>query len=594
MIKLLSDIDKINNILRVGLTPLLPPKKLPGSVWADKYYYLSEESSSNPGKWENYPYQVGILDWMTDDRVQQVNIKKSRRVGYTEMLKITTAYFILMKNRNIAIWQPTDSNARDFVTDSIDPMIRDLKALGEKLLCKPSARSKYNTTSKKVFKGSILDIKGGTSPGNFRRMTKDAAIYDECDAFLSDIGGEGNCFKLGDGRLDDAPHPKSIRGSTPAEKELSLIEPAVNSSDVILYRYVKCPECGGMFRLLFKDFNFSDATFPCSMCGVFVKYHKYPYMDKHGEWRTENGEVRYDERNKIFTDAEGCRIRTPGRIGVILWCAYSYLRSWSYFLREWAEAMEHAKTGDITLLKTAVNTLRGETWETRVESKNHDDLIKLTENYNTSDKIPNEILTITIGADVQGNRIEAEIVGHGLNGETWGLDYVILPGDVIEGIVLNSLDNQFRRTFTREDGKLLKVSAMFIDAGYQTTSIYKYTRVRRKHRVHAIMGSDVGTIPNKPAWKGEKGSRALLYTSNANDAKRLIFKCLSIVENGPGRSHFPVSYPETYFKGLTNAVMYRKIINGVFKGYGWRKKFINQPDEPLDCRHYAIAAFNNL
>lgn len=593
-IKVLDDIEKINKIISVGLSPLRPSERISGSEWAEKYYYLSEESSSNAGKWNNYPYQVAILDWMTDDRVTQVNLRKSRRIGYTEMLKIATAYYILVKNRNIAIWQPTDTNAKDFVTDSIDPMIRDLRPLGEKLLCVPGTRSKHNTASKKVFEGSLLDIKGGTSAGNFRRMTKDVAIFDECDAFLPDIGGEGNCFKLGDGRLDDAPYPKSIRGSTPGEEELSLIDPAVKSSDVILYRFIKCTSCGGLFYLKFKDFKFQDASFPCGNCGKIHTYRNYPIMDKHGMWCTENMDIQYDELNKIFKDATGTRVDTPGKIGVIIWCAYSYLRSWSFFRDEWQEAMERAKTGDMTLVKTAVNTLRGETWRTQVESKNPSDIIKMTEDYNTHDSVPNGILVITIGVDVQADRLELEILGHGLDGETWSLDYVVLHGDVIDGDVFDDLDDQYKRRFTRADGVKLRVSSMFIDAGYQTTTIYNYTRLRKRHHVFACMGVNTGTIPNKPTVKGEAKGRALLYTSNADEAKRLIFRRLSITDDGPGRCHFPKEYDKKYFFGLTNAVMYRKIKGGVFKGFGWDKKHKNEPDEQLDCRHYAIAAFNSL
>jgi phage terminase large subunit GpA-like protein len=591
---MLPVIDKINKIIRVGLSPLKPAEKIPGSDWADKYYYLSEESSSNAGKWNNYPYQIGILDWMTDDRVKQVNIKKSRRIGYTEMLKIAIAYYIIEKRRNIALWQPTDENARDFVTDSIDPMLRDLPALGKKLLCKPGARSKYNTTTKKVFEGAILDIKGGRSAGNFRRMTKDVVGYDECDVFLPDIEGEGNCFKLGDGRTDDAAYPKSIRGSTPKLKETSLIESAVQSSDVILYRFIKCNNCGGMFRLLFTDFNFDDATFPCSKCGEYVDYKKYPHMDKHGHWANADQTIIYDEILKIFKNEKGNRLRTPESVGVVIWCAYSYLKSWRYFLQEWTEAIKRAEAGDITLVKTAVNTLRGETWETKVEKVDPKELIEFTENYNIVNSIPDGVLVITMGVDVQGDRLELEIVGHGLRGETWGLGYFELPGDIIIGDVFKDLDNQYVRKFKREDGKILKISCMMIDAGYETEHVYKYTRVRKSHNVFAIMGTNKGMVPNKPVFKGEKSRKTILYTSNADVCKRTIFKRFKISEPGPGYCHFPKSYGYKYFQGLTNAVMYKKYRNGVFIGYGWRKKNAGMPDEPLDCRHYAIAAFNKL
>lgn len=594
MIKVLTSLEKFNHILKVGLTPLTPPEDITGSEWADKYYYLSEESSGNAGKWSCYPYQIAILDWMTDDRIIQVNIRKSKRVGYTEMLKAAMAYFILVKNRNIATWQPTDTDAKDFVIDSVDPLLRDVPPLGKKLMCKPGTRSKYNTTKKKVFKGAVWDIKGGTSAGNFRRMTKDVASYDECDGFLPDIDGEGNCFKLGDGRLDDAAYPKSIRGSTPGIKQLSLIGPAVDASDVIMYRHVKCPECKELYRLLFDRFDFDNAAFPCPHCGSVITYNKYPYMDMYGEWRDKEGIIRYDEKNKYFTDAEGVRVPTPRKVGVVLWTAYSHLKSWRYFLDEWNEAMEASRRGDITLLKTAVNTLRGETWEERVESRDHSEVSQLMENYDTETKIPEEVLVITIGVDVQGDRAECEIVGYGLDDETWSLDYLVFPGDVITGAVFDDLDRQMMRIFTREDGVKIKPASMFVDAGYQTTTIYKYTRPRRKHKVFAVMGTDQGTVPNKPVWKGEGKSKALLYTSNANEAKRTIFRRLEIIDSGPGRCHFPAFYDTGYFKGLTNAVMYKKTPGGVFKGFGWRKKFENQPDEPLDCRHYANAAFSAL
>lgn len=595
MISKMSDIvDKINRILSVGLEPLNPPERISGSEYADKYYYLSEESSGNPGKWVSYPYQIAILDWMSDNRIPQFNIIKPRRIGYTEMLKSTTCKYIDIENANIAFWQPTDRDAIDFTIDSVDPMLRDVERVGDKLMSKPGIRSKFNTTAKKVFKGCILDIKGGTSPANFRRMTKQVAIYDECDGFPPDIGGEGNCFKLGDGRVDDAAYPKSIRGSTPALKELSLIEPAVDGSDVVMYRFVKCPHCGHMFPLLRKDFKYEECAFPCTGCGTFCYYKDYPRMDKYGQWRTLDGSVRYDEKNKYFTNADGERIPTPEKVGVKIWCVYSYLKSWKFFKEEWDGAMAEVRRGNMSLLKAVVNTLCGETWVEQVESKSYKAVKSLVESYNVTDSIPNGIKVITIGCDVQGDRLELEILGHGAKDEKWSLDYVILPGDVIKGDVFKKLDEQYMRTFTREDGTVLRVSVMFIDAGYQTTKIYRYTRPRQRSRIYSVMGTDTGTIPNKVVLKGEGTRKTKLYTSNSAEAKRLIFKMLSVSEPGPGFCHFPDFYKDDYFKGLTNAVMYRKIRGGVFKGYGWKKKYENSPDEPLDCRHYAIAAFNSL
>ncbi len=69
-----------------------PKPKLTGSEWADRYYYLSPESSASPGKWKTLPYQREILDAMCDTQTEQVTFKKSARVGYNKMLNATIGY----------------------------------------------------------------------------------------------------------------------------------------------------------------------------------------------------------------------------------------------------------------------------------------------------------------------------------------------------------------------------------------------------------------------------------------------------------------------------------------------------------------------
>ena len=64
-----------------------PPPKLSLSEWADQYAYLSPESSAQPGKWQTIPYQKGIMDALTDPRVEKVTFMKSARVGYTKILR---------------------------------------------------------------------------------------------------------------------------------------------------------------------------------------------------------------------------------------------------------------------------------------------------------------------------------------------------------------------------------------------------------------------------------------------------------------------------------------------------------------------------
>jgi phage terminase large subunit GpA-like protein len=589
----IREIRRVANLLRTRVP-------LSGSEWANQHFYLSPESSGTEGRWTCYPYQVALLNWMTSDDIEEVNLQKSRRVGYTKCLLAATGCLIEQKNRNVAIWHPTDGDARDFVTDEVDTVLRDVPLLGAKLKCAVGAKSKFNTVEKKGFHGATLDVKGGKSARNFRRMTKDVAIYDETDGFDVDIDGEGNCFELGDGRLDQAPFPKSIRGSTPKTKGLSLIEAALASVDMVFYRFVRCPLCKELQRLEFARLRWEagqpdTAWYECQT-GCRLEYRHYPTMDARGRWQTLDG-IYYVEGRDHFCDPDGGIIPKPRRIGVRIWAGYSYLRPWSYVVDRWLVASKNAKTGNITTLKAVVNTLLGETFEERGESVSPTILGRRGEDYPDGDgRIPNEICVVTAGADVQGGanaRIEVEFVGHGQEGETWSLDYVVLEGDPTRQDVWDHLDEQLLRRFIRQDGVDLGVSCAFVDSGYLATAVYRFTAPRRRRNVFATKGVTTGTICNKGTWQGDKRrrSRAILRTVNVDDAKTIIFNRLRIQEPGPGFCHFPGHYPDTHFVRLTNEEKLEKRRAGVVVGFEWRKK---GPNEQLDCRAYALGAFGYL
>jgi len=591
----------ITRAISAGVKLMRTTVPLLGAEWADTFFYLSPESSGTEGRWKSYPYQIGPLNWMTSDDIEEVNFQKSRRVGYTKLLLAAIGCLIHQKRRNVATWQPTDGDAHDFSTDEVDTILRDVPALGDMLKCPVGTKHKHNTIEKKVFHGATWDIKGGKSARNFRRMTKDVGTYDELSAFDADIDGEGSATELGDGRLDQAPFPKSIRGSTPKTKGLCQIEAAVNGSDRIFYRYVPCPHCGTLQRLEFANLKWdgedsTTAYFACVAGGCVIQYRDYPGMDEAGRWQTVDG-YYYDEATDRFFDPEDNPTDKPRRIGARIWAAYSYLRPWPWLVDKWLTATKEAKTGKITALKAVVNTLLAETWEEKGESINAEGLAGRGEDYLAAGTIPVGVLAITVGVDVQGGlnaRVELEIVGHGLEGETWSLGYVVVPGDAERLETWDAVDMELSRRFVREDGAPLKIDAVFIDSGYMAHHVYRFTARRRRRNVYATKGVNTGTLCNKGTWQGDekKGSRAILRTVNVDDAKTIIFNRLKIEKPGPGYCHFPDHYTDEHYRHLTNEEKIEKRNKrGTLIGYEWVKK---GPNEPLDCRAYALGAFEFL
>jgi phage terminase large subunit GpA-like protein len=589
----------IHPAISAGLQQFRIREPLTGAEWADRYFYLSPESSGIEGKWTTYPYQRALINWMTDDDIEEINLQKSARVGYTKCLLVSVGYGIEQKRRNIAIWQPTDGDAQGFVSDEVDPMLRDVPLLGALLKCPVGSKSKFNTIEKKQFHGATLDIKGGKSGRNYRRMTKDVAIYDECDGFDPDIDKEGSPFKLGDMRINTSSFPKSIRGSTPKVKGVSLIEGAVDGCRHVFYRYLPCPQCGTLQRLEFSNLRThgeESGQFTC-INGCAIDYASYPEMDAAGRWQTIEG-IYYDDDTDLFFSPEDEIIDRPRKIAARIWAAYSYSRTWAWIAEEWNDAVALAKRGDTTSLKTVINTILGETWEEKGESVEPTGLSERTEAY-TPDCIPAGVILITFGADVQGGknpRIELEIVGHGLEGETWSLDYVVINGDPEQQAVWDHLEEQTQRRFTREDGVTLGIAGGFVDSGYLASQVYRFTGPRRGRNIYATKGVLTGTICNAGTWQGDKKSgRAILHTANVDELKELIFGRLKkITEPGPGYCHFPDSYGPEFFDMLTNEQKKEKKKAGRLIGYEWSKKQSHIGNEPLDCRAYALAALARL
>ena len=574
----------------------------------DAEFYLSAESSGTQGRWRCFPYQIAIADWFSNDDIQVLTWRKAARVGYSKILVGSIGYNCSHRKRNQLVYQPVDSDAKDFCNDEIDTMIRDVPVVRCELKGDIEKQGKHNTAEKKKFHGCTLDIKGGKAGRNYRRMTKDVVYYDELDGFVNDVDGEGSPVSLGDTRITTSSYPKSIRGTTPKERSTSQIEASLRDADLIFARFVPCLSCGDLApltwaRMKFDKNDFHSAGVVCEKCGYMHKYTQYPEMDKGGIWKTvilkkdssiaidEKG-YWYDEKKGIFYDNEGQKIPTPYHIGVVLTGMYSYFKTWNKGVYEFIKARRELKRGDHTKMKTFVNIYLGESWEDTGERLviEYD---KRVEDYDIN-RIPEEVVFITAGADVQGGkdaRIELEIVGWGIGEETWSLGYYVIPGNVEQTLIWDHVEKILTTKYERIDGVLLPISCAVIDSGYLAEKVFAYTGPREKRNVFASKGKaqSVGPICGKPTMQGDK-IKALQIPVNTGDAKTIIYNRLEDIDQpGPGYCHFGLHCDQHYFDMLTSEekkLTYKKgkpvVSWEVIKG---------RRNEGLDCRVYNLVAY---
>ena len=106
--------ESIRAAVAKGLEALKTPEPLDGDQWAERHFYLSAESSQGEKRWESYPFQRAMLGAMGDDDIEEVDVRKSARVGYTKMLLAIIGYFAQHKRRSQCLWQPTDGDSDEF------------------------------------------------------------------------------------------------------------------------------------------------------------------------------------------------------------------------------------------------------------------------------------------------------------------------------------------------------------------------------------------------------------------------------------------------------------------------------------------------
>ena len=248
-------------------------------------------------------------------------------------------------------------------------------------------------------------------------------------------------------------------------------------------------------------------------------------------------------------------------------------------------------------LKVFINSTLAETWEEQGEKLEEGPLLARREHYGPN--VPEGVLLITAGIDVQDDRLEVEVTGWGLDMESWLLDYIIIPGDFDTKQTKADLDQQLARTFETEDGVTLHIVSACIDSGgHRTQAVYDYVKPRERRRIFAIKGiSSIGhPVIKRPKARNKKG--VTLHMVGADQTKELVYGHLRVVDPGPGYCHFPFEGLQTkhpidteYFQGLTA----EKCVTEYNKGFPkrvWKK--VRKRNEPLDCRVYSYAAFYNL
>ena len=592
----------IDRATGAGLSTIAVSAPMRLSAWASKNFYLSAESSYVEQAWKAYPYQVAIMDCISNDDIHELTFMKSARVGYTKMILAAMGYFAEHKHRNQAVWQPTDDDSDDFCKTELEPMLRDVPVM-EHVFPAFMKRHKDNTLKQKKFLGSITHLRGGKAAKNYRRISVDVGFLDELDGFDLDIEKEGSPVNLARKRIEGATFPKLVLGSTPKLKGYSMIESRFDQAEAQFKFHVPCPHCGHDHPLTWggKDeahgIKWGDsaesAAHLCPSCGALYTQTEYMTVWKRGRWVTQAG-IWIDE-NGHFRDATGAAVPTPESVAFHVWTAYSPQTTWVRIVQEFMSAQKKAESGDTSELKTFVNTTLGESWEADVDKTDEHELIRRAEDYRLR-TVPMGGLALVAGVDLQDDRFEIVVWAVGRDEEMWVVDYTVIQANPADERDWDRLDTYLQTAYPHAAGGALKIESAAIDTGgHFTHQAYNFCRARSRRRIYAIKGD---SQPGKPV-KGRSSSKDVNYRGKivrsgvklwlvgTDTAKDLIHGRLQITEPGPGFVHFSEDLsPEFYHQLTAEHRMMVKTARG--EEYRWVK--VRQRNEVLDCTVYALFA----
>lgn len=589
-----------------GMESLKTPEPLTGDEWANRHFYLSAESSQGEKRWESYPFQRVMLSAMGDDDIEEVDLRKSARVGYSKMLVAIMLYFSHHKRRNQCLWQPTDADSDEFCKSEVEPALRDVKVMRE-VFPMFMAKSKANTLNMKKFLGSLLYLKGGTSAGNYRRMTLQCALLDEFDQFDQKIEKSADPFTLAHKRLEGATYPKIICGTTPRVRGLSHIEKREAAADARMRFVIECPHCHVEHPLMWggKDAKHGikwdhhdpegTAHHVCPHCHGKITQDHYLRIADSGVWVSECGNYRAQHRPHYqWTDGTGAPLLKPPRhVAFHVWTAYSPQTTWGVIVRQFLECVRSAKNGDKAPLEGFVNETLGETWEEESEKADVHALLARAEDYPLR-VVPMGGLQLVAGVDVQDKWWAIGIWAIGRGEEMWAVDWQVIDGNPADEREWQKVDDYLQQPLQHIGGAPMKVSAVAVDTGgHFTHQAYNFCRNNSGKRYYAIKGDSQENKPVKGRassqdvnWRGRIIKNGVkLWMVGTDTAKDLFFGRLKVTQPGAGYVHFSKHLPPEFYNGITAEVRKQvRMASGV--KYRWVK--VSERNEALDCTVYSI------
>lgn len=519
---------------------------------------LPDSVSALAGKVKLWPPQVGIAEAISDPDIERITLVKPVRVGFTTLLTGTIASFVANEPSPILVLLPTESDARGYMVDDIEPIFEATPSL-KGLLTVENDDSGRSTLLSRKFAGGSLKIIPAKAPRNLRRHNVRILLEDEIDAM--EATKEGDPTTLAERRTLSFANRKIIKGSSPIYEDGPILR-SYGQSDQRIFE-CPCPHCGSFFEIQWEHIKWvpdkpETAACECPHCKELIDERYKPSMIAKAAWRITKPEVK-------------------GHAGFRLNALVSNLKnaSWAKLVAEFIEAKRNPET-----LQVFVNTILAQGWREGGEEIDESSLLNRVEEFSLA-AINESVLFITAGVDVQDNRLETTFLGFSKD-EIFVLDHNVIWGNSLEDTTWIELDQLLKTEWQHPKGGKIRLECAIVDSGDGgvTDIVYNFCRPRFNRKIMAGKG-----VAGKRAIVTKSESRkAPLFIVGVDEVKSNLFNRLT-----SGRSiRFSKTLNSEYFSQLTSERKKLTYSRGQPVRSFERKSGFRA--EALDCFVYAFAA----
>jgi phage terminase large subunit GpA-like protein len=559
------------DLARSWVGAFAPPPKVAPSSFAESEIVLPGSANAIPGPLRLAPYQRELVDSIADDDTDIIVMMLSSQTGKSISIDAMMGYIIACDPGPAMHVSPTGTRSEEFVRDRFDPLVAaspTLRALVGKGQDKRKGSSGgTNSIAAKSFPGGQLNFTSSYKPDELAARSIKYLFLDELDRFATTAGVEGSPVDLAIKRTTTfkGKGRKIVIVSTPTTRVGSRINQWFLRGDQRRFK-VACPDCGYCAPLAFENLKWEEgkpetAHLVCEECGVVITEAQRREMIEGGRWEaTATGEtgVRSYHLNELASK-------------------FSTLASV-------AQQAEDAKTPEQK--QSFYNTTLAQVYDAGTEVD-----LSSSELQQRAEPIGQpyaaNILFVTAGVDVQGDRLECTLLAHHADQTRSVLNHIKFMGDTSGDGVWQQLDTALGAIFPLASGRKLPVQITAIDSGFSADQVMRFVQAqRRKSRaIYAVKG--VSGFDRMPLARGGrlKGQMQLLVVG-VDAVKHATQKHLAMQEIGPGFIRLPDHLGPEYFEGLASEELRVRTVKGVPR-YEYHR--IVRQNEPLDCLIYASA-----